>query len=86
MIVGYSDTFANLPKGVTVTAEYCNLISHLVPRQHAVVVLHVLLQGGPAARHSLADRAPQDRAAGGGGSVPLVRLADMSLELELWKF
>ena len=43
-----------------------DLFSHLVPRQHSVVVLHVLLQCGPAARDRLADCAPEDGAAAGG--------------------
>ena len=34
-------------------------VSHLVPRQHSVVVLHVLLQCGPTARDRLADCAPE---------------------------
>ena len=58
-----------------------------------MVVLHVLLQGGPAPRHHLAHRAPQGRRStfglalvrgtgGGGGGAVLVRIADVGLELD----
>ena len=61
--------------------------THLVPWQDAVVVLHVLLEGGPAAGDGLADAAPEDwpddNFAGGAGCTSPVSLADMDLKLDV---